>query len=102
MNETAIVALQQVLGDRLSLNPAVREHHSHDMSRQPAHLPDAVVFAESEEDVAQTLKLCHEHGVPVTPFGAGSSMEGLASGSRRSISSFSMLSGLGRENSLLR
>ncbi|WP_370206278.1 FAD-binding oxidoreductase [Pararhodobacter marinus] len=76
MDETALMALQQVLGDRLSLNPAVREHHSHDMSRQPAHLPDAVVFAESEEDVVQTLKLCHEHGVPVTPFGAGSSMEG--------------------------
>ncbi len=76
MNQAAITILQQALGEKLSQNAAVCDHHSHDMSRQPPHLPDAVVFAETEDDVVRTVALCHQHGLPVVPFGAGSSMEG--------------------------
>ena len=68
--------LKPHLGERLSLAEAIRRHHGQDMSRQPAHLPDAVVFAESEDDVQRVVAACHEHGVAVTPFAAGSSMEG--------------------------
>jgi len=75
--------LQQVInrlkphfGERLSVTDAVREHHGHDMSRQPTRLPDAVVFAESEDDVQRVVAACFEHGIAVTPFAAGSSMEG--------------------------
>ena len=58
------------------MSDAVREHHGHDMSRQPTRLPDAVVFAESEDDVQRVVAACFEHGIAVTPFAAGSSMEG--------------------------
>ncbi len=34
-------------------------------------LPDAVVFAESDEDVAATIAFCREHSVPLVPRGAG-------------------------------
>jgi D-lactate dehydrogenase (cytochrome) len=68
--------LRAHFGARLSTSEAVRDHHGHDMSRQPTRLPDAVVFAESEDDVVRVVVACHAHGVPVTPFGAGSSMEG--------------------------
>jgi len=34
-------------------------------------LPDAVVFAESEEDVAATLAFCRNHSLPLVPRGAG-------------------------------
>ncbi|WP_309083552.1 FAD-linked oxidase C-terminal domain-containing protein [Chelativorans sp.] len=74
--EQAIASLKLHFGERLSTAVAVREHHGHDMSRQPLRLPDAVVFAESEEDVARVVAACFEFGVPVTPFAAGSSMEG--------------------------
>jgi D-lactate dehydrogenase (cytochrome) len=74
--ETVIAALKPHFGERLSVTQAVREHHGHDMSRQPTRLPDAVVFAESEADVQRVVAACYEHGVAVTPFGAGSSMEG--------------------------
>ncbi len=56
---------------------AVREQHGRDesaiMSVPP---PEAVVFAESTADVADAVKLCAEHQVPVIPFGTGSSLEG--------------------------
>ena len=72
----AFTDLIAALGEKVSLNPAVRDHHGHDMSRQALHRPDAVVFVESEADVVTTVKICAAHGIPVVPFGAGSSMEG--------------------------
>ncbi|MGK9051193.1 FAD-binding oxidoreductase [Neorhizobium petrolearium] len=69
-------ALKLHFGDRLSATQAVREHHGHDMSRQPTRLPDAVVFAESEDEVARVVSACFEADIAVTPFAAGSSMEG--------------------------
>ena len=69
-------ALRAVFGDRLSVAEAVRAHHGRDESAFDPQLPDAVVFAERTDEVAQTLRLCAQHGVPVIPFGVGSSLEG--------------------------
>ncbi|MBW6422415.1 FAD-binding protein [Rhizobium sp. XQZ8] len=74
--QSTLDALKLHFGDRLSTTEAVREHHGHDMSRQPTRLPDAVVFAENEDEVARVVSACFEAGIPVTPFAAGSSMEG--------------------------
>jgi len=74
--QSTIDALKLHFGDRLSTTDAVREHHGHDMSRQPTRLPDAVVYAENEDEVARVVSACFETGIPVTPFAAGSSMEG--------------------------
>ena len=35
------------------------------------YLPDAVVFAESEEDVAAVIAVCRDHSLPLVPRGAG-------------------------------
>ncbi|MDD8012211.1 MAG: FAD-linked oxidase C-terminal domain-containing protein [Acidobacteriota bacterium] len=35
------------------------------------YLPDAVVFAENEEDVAAVIAVCRSHGLPLVPRGAG-------------------------------
>ncbi len=40
------------------------------------HLPDAVVFPKDREEVVELLRFADERGVPVVPFGAGSSLEG--------------------------
>ncbi len=71
-----IAELKSLLGDRLATSNSVREHHSHDTSRLAPHLPDAVAFPRTEEEVAAIVSACAAHGVPVVPFGAGSSMEG--------------------------
>lgn len=41
-----------------------------------ARTPEAVVFPRSREEVAAVLRFAGERGVPVVPYGAGSSLEG--------------------------
>ena len=71
-----IDALRALLGDRCSTSDAVRQHHGKDESAHPHAPPDAVVFAQTTEEVASVVKLCAQHRVPLIPFGAGSSVEG--------------------------
>src|SRR5690606_15938040 len=63
-------------GDRFTTAQAVREHHGRDESPFPEMLPDAVVFANSTDDVVQVVRACDEFEVPLIPYGAGSSLEG--------------------------
>ena len=74
--ETVIEALRDALGERLTTNAGLREHHSHGQDTQPPALPDAVAFVETTEEAAKVLSLCHAQGVPVVPWGAGTSLEG--------------------------
>ena len=69
-------ALAGRFGERFSTARSVREHHGRDESPFPVTPPEAVVFAESNEDVADVVRLCRRHRVPLIPFGAGSSVEG--------------------------
>ena len=41
-----------------------------------AHPPDAVVFPETTEEVAEIVRICAAHGVPMVPYGVGTSVEG--------------------------
>ena len=68
--------LRERFGERLSTAAAVREQHGRDESPFPVTPPDAVVFCESTEEVSAVVRLASEHGVPVIPFGVGSSLEG--------------------------
>ena len=72
----ALDALRQLLGDRLSTAAAVREHHGKDVSYHEGAAPDAVAFAASNEEVAEIVRICAGHKVPVVPFGTGTSLEG--------------------------
>jgi len=74
--EALIQALSQRFGNRLSLAQVVREQHGRDESAFDVPPPDAVVFAESPQDVVDAVKLAAQYKVPVIPFGAGSSVEG--------------------------
>ena len=76
MNEAARAELSSLLGDRFATSPSVLGLHSRDESRFAPREPDAVAFAHSTEEVAAILRICSEHGVPVIPFGAGTSLEG--------------------------
>ncbi len=73
---TAIEALRSLLGDRLSTSAAVREQHGRDESYHPSAAPDAVAFAQSTEEVADIVRICAAHKLPVIAFGTGTSLEG--------------------------
>ena len=69
-------ALQQQFQQRFSQGESTRLQHGRDESVHAPELPDGVVLAESTDEVAQVVRLCAEHGVPVIPYGVGSSVEG--------------------------
>ena len=83
--DEAIAELKNLLGDKVSTKPADLFSYSHDYwlitfhwllkGKVPA-LPDAVVFPESEEDVVNAVKVAHEKGVPLYPYGGGSGVLG--------------------------
>ena len=74
--EALIAQLRSLLGDRAATGQAVREHHSRGESHHHGVLPDAVVFPVSTSEVQAVVAACAAHGCPMTPFGAGSSLEG--------------------------
>ncbi len=81
-----IAAAREFLGERITTNTALRDHHSHGQDTQTPVLPDAVAFIETTGEAARLLALCHQHNVPVTPYGAGTSLEGHVTPVRGGIS----------------
>ena len=84
--DAVIAQAREFLGERITTNAALREQHSHGEDSQPRSLPDAVAFMERSEEAARVLALCHQNGVPVVPFGAGTSLEGHVTPVRGGIS----------------
>src|ERR1051326_1765715 len=75
-DQSVLVELKALLGDRVSTSAAVREHHGKDESYFPYALPDAVVFPHTTEEVRDVVNICRRHRVPMIPFGVGTSLEG--------------------------
>lgn len=71
-----LASLRALFGDRFSTSQAMREHHGRDESSYDPMLPDAVVFAQSTEEVAAAVALCNQYKVPLIPYGTGTSLEG--------------------------
>jgi D-lactate dehydrogenase (cytochrome) len=63
-------------GNRFTASEAIRRQHGHTLTWLENEPPDAVVFAESRDDVIDLVKLCAKHDAPIVPFGVGSSLEG--------------------------
>ena len=78
--------LHERFGEQIQTGEAMREQHGSSESHYEAMLPDAVVFAESKEDVVALVGLCSEARVPIIPFGGGTSIEGNAAAVRGGIS----------------
>ena len=53
-----------------------RDLHAEDISFHAPRRPDLVVYPTSAAEVAAVLALANDHEIAVTPFGAGSSLEG--------------------------
>ncbi len=64
------------LGDRLLTNPAALAAFGSDALTAFHQRPAAVVIAASEDDVVQTVRLCHAEGVAFVARGSGTSLSG--------------------------
>ena len=69
-------ALAARFGDRFSLSQSLREQHANTLTWLKSEAPDAVLFAETEAEVSEVVRLCAGTRVPVIPFGTGTSLEG--------------------------
>lgn len=72
----ALEILQERFGQRFSRGLEVRRQHANTTTWLPNEPADAVVFATSTEEVADIVKICAAHRVPIIPFGTGTSLEG--------------------------
>jgi D-lactate dehydrogenase (cytochrome) len=84
--DTVLAAAREFLGERLTTNTGLRDHHAHGQDTHAPSMPDAVAFIETSEDAARLLALCNTHGVPVVPYGTGTSLEGHVTPVRGGIS----------------
>src|SRR5438445_250280 len=73
--EAAVAALAAKFGNRLVTSRAVCEQHGNTTTWIANEPPDAVVFPQSTIDVQDIVRICATHGVPVIPFGTGTSLE---------------------------
>jgi len=69
-------ALAARFGAKFTTAEAVRLQHGHTLTWIDNAPPDAVVFAETREDVVDAVRICAAHDAPIVPFGAGTSLEG--------------------------
>ncbi len=79
-------ALLTRFGERLSTSLPLREQHGRGESHHTPAIPDAVVFAETTEEVSEIVRLCAAERVPVIAFGAGTSLEGHLTAVRGGVS----------------
>src|ERR1700691_187310 len=73
---SALAELRARFGSRLSEGEATRIQHGNQLSEVPNEPPDAVLFPETKDEVADAVRICAAHRVPIIPFGVGSSFEG--------------------------
>ena len=74
--KTALGILKQQFGDRCQTGDSMREQHGHTTTWIENQKPDAVVFAQSTEEVSEIVKVCATHKVPIIAYGTGTSLEG--------------------------
>jgi D-lactate dehydrogenase (cytochrome) len=75
---TIVDRLAEMVGPRVTTARGVLEEHGRSEAYHVSRPPDVVVFPETTQEVARIVELCAGAGMPMIPFGAGTSLEGNA------------------------
>ncbi|PHR28792.1 MAG: glycolate oxidase subunit GlcD [Desulfotalea sp.] len=76
MKKEVVEKLVEIVGkENVSTQSADKITHSYDAT-QEQHLPDAVVYVSSVQEVSLIVKLANQHKIPVLPRGAGTGFTG--------------------------
>ena len=65
-----------LLSGQVSISSGDIQEHALDQSSHAAHAPDIVVWPRSTQDVQKILRYANDGAIPVTAWGAGTSVEG--------------------------
>jgi len=77
VTDRELESLKKIVGlERMSTGESILDLHSRDESSHQGRKPDVVVWPLRTIEISQILKLAHEEKIPVTPWGAGTSLEG--------------------------
>ena len=69
--------IRSIVGpERMSIGESILDLHSKDESFHQRRKPEVVVWPLSSAEISQILKMANEDRIPVTPWGAGTSLEG--------------------------
>jgi D-lactate dehydrogenase (cytochrome) len=71
-----VAQLRERLGERVTTSHSTRDAHARGEGLHDSYPPDAVAYPLTDEEVAYLLATCNHAGVPVIPFGVGTSLEG--------------------------
>jgi D-lactate dehydrogenase (cytochrome) len=72
--------------EKISTSAGDRYRHSKDESFHPPSEPEVVVFPETRGDITAVLQVANRYDIPVTPYGAGSGLDGQSIPVKRGIS----------------
>jgi len=78
LNADFVQSVERLFGNRATMALAALSQHGHSEVHYEDALPQLVVYAHNTEEVSELLKLANQFEVPVTPYGAGTSVEGNA------------------------
>jgi D-lactate dehydrogenase (cytochrome) len=63
-------------GNRCTQSTSIREQHANTLTWTANQPPDCVVYPHDASEIQEIVRLCHQHGMPIIPFGTGTSFEG--------------------------
>ena len=77
VTERELESIKEIVGaERMSTGESVLDLHGKDESFHERHRPHVVVWPLSAEEISKILRMANEMRIPVTPWGAGTSLEG--------------------------
>lgn len=72
-----IAEFRKIVGDAYVLvDEETVNHYAHDETENLHYPPEVVIKPRTAEEISAILKICNQHGIPVTPRGAGTGLSG--------------------------
>jgi D-lactate dehydrogenase (cytochrome) len=77
VTDRELESIKKIVGPkRISIGESILDLHAKDESFHQRRKPDVVVWPLNATEISQILRLVNEKRIPVTPWGAGTSLEG--------------------------
>lgn len=77
VTDRELESIREIVGsERMSTGESILDLHGKDESFHRRRRPEVVIWPLNAQEISQILKIANERRIPVTPWGAGTSLEG--------------------------